>query len=240
MRILPLLPLLLASACASVLPEQPKKYTLAPELTAASAPATDIRFTIARPDGAFGLESEHIQLEQENGAISYIRGAAWVSPLPELLQDSLRAQLERTAPGLITTGKTGTLADVTLYTTIERFTVRYSAAQPAPTVEISLSAYWVDAASGELHRLSLTPASAVAAGNRVGAIMDAFNQAYASILGQYQTQIGQIAARKQADRCRAAALAPSGETPRQCANGDTTPPAATAADPIPAISAGNP
>ncbi len=240
MKIFLLIPLVLLSACSSVLPEQPKKYTLSPAPQTVSAPATDIRFTIARPDGAFGLESDHIQLEQENGAISYIRGAAWVSPLPELLQDSLREQLERSAPGLITTGKTGTLADVTLYTTIERFTVHYRAANAAPTAEITLSAYWVDAASGKLLRLPLTPASATASGNRVSAIMDAFNQAYATILQQYQAQISQIAAQKQADRCHAAALAPTGETPRQCATGAAAPLPTTGPEPLPPASAVSP
>ena len=180
---------LTVSACISVLPEsEPRRiYRLEPPAAGAQAAPVESApvIVVERPLAPRGLASDRIALSMADGRISYIDGASWISPAPDMVHDLVLEVFRAEAPGLAAVrAPDGVQDDWRLRTELTRFEAVYDRGEgAAPLVEVTLRARLVDSDDRRLAGARAFSASARAADNRQSAIVDAFGEAARSAAG---------------------------------------------------------
>jgi len=146
-RLLPCLLLTLGlTGCASWLGagdtgESPVIYAPDPRITPAPDwPQSDGSLLIAIPNATQMLEGHRILVRPKPDEIQVLRGARWLRPPPEMLQDALLHTLEDSGKlRSVARQGSGIAADWTLALDLRRFEADYSR-DSSPTVEIALTA----------------------------------------------------------------------------------------------------
>ena len=185
------------SACISVLPEsEPRRiYRLEPPAAVAQAAPVESApvIVVERPLAPRGLASDRIALSMADGRISYMGGASWISPAPDMIHDLVLEVFRAEAPGLAAVrADDGVDDDWRLRTELTRFEAVYDRGEgAAPLVQVTLRARLVDSDDRRLAGARAFTASARAADNRQSAIVDAFGEAARSAAGALTAWTGE-------------------------------------------------
>jgi ABC-type uncharacterized transport system auxiliary subunit len=173
---------LVTAACAFSSAHERARYTL--DMQAVVPPAVDARaraqtIRVALPETEHGLSTDAIQVETD-GTVSNIENAAWIEPLPKMVQSILTDTLERSGRFTVVEEDSSAPVAKQLHTTIERFTlVGPTPTTPQPHVEISLREEIIEHGSNRLLVLRRVNASEPVESMRMHFIIPAFERAMA-------------------------------------------------------------
>lgn len=156
----------------------PAVYRLfAPRLPAATALAVDLR--VERPVAAAGLGDDRIATLWPGGRIDYLAGARWGEALPLVVGAALVEALD--ASGAFRTVQDDTspfAATHVLRLEIRRFEADYTAGSP-PVVHVTIAGSVGNAVDRRIVGTTVAAAEVRAAANNQGAVLAAFNEAFA-------------------------------------------------------------
>jgi cholesterol transport system auxiliary component len=175
------------SGCISLLPKSKpaQLYRFGPEPAAAQTPAPS-RSAVAvyRTNGSFqGESADDRMLTITGGKAAYIAQSRWVAPAAVLFDEAVSQAFDASPIRLIARGQQGRYA-YALRLDVRNFETRYDAGPDGPpTVVVRVHAA-LNRADQSLVGEQMFEASAPAADNRVGAIVEAYNKALAAVLGK--------------------------------------------------------
>jgi cholesterol transport system auxiliary component len=177
------------SSCISLLPKSKPAQLYRFGFTAeapATAPAARPGFGVLKPPSVFQREASGDSILTMTGSeAAYIGDARWVAPAPLLFDEAVAAAFAADqGPARLLARGDARRADYTLRLDVRSFEVRYTRGpKAAPDVVVVFDAILTptDRSAPRLQTFALTVA---AADNRVGPIVDAFNQALAQLLPQ--------------------------------------------------------
>jgi ABC-type uncharacterized transport system auxiliary subunit len=193
MKYLSLCLLILLVACGGTGPRT--RYLIDPQAVVPAASekvrgANVIRVTV--PDAEFGLDTDRIQVQEANGHIVSISNALWVEPLGEMLEPLLIHTLEHSGKfrGVVD-DDSAVNATLSLQTSIERFTLVYTADSALPHVEVALRMQLTRLPGDQLILSRRFTASAPVDEVRMAKIVPAFEAALADCLQQLTQTLSQ-------------------------------------------------
>jgi cholesterol transport system auxiliary component len=188
MRCIAIVTLLLAAACSGLRSNAPAAQTYVlranvSQTTPAAQPATaSLRITL--PTAGPGLSSERIVTVQPDHRMSYLEASQWAGELPHvvaaLAAERLRATGDWTA---VSDFESVVSSDYFLQITIRRFEAEY-ASDAAPTARVVFDCALGRRADRTLIASFTAQGAAVASANRVGAIVQAFEEATNAALNE--------------------------------------------------------
>ena len=158
----------------------PSLYLLSatPKTPAAAAPRIPVDLTVLRPRVRAGLETDRIAALYPDRRLEYFADARWSGPLDEVIQQLAVQQFHASAK-LRNVGADASVfaSDYWLEIEVTNFQAEYSAAAAPPTVHVHFLARV--GTSADRHILAVIEADAEdpASGNRMSAIVDAYNRA---------------------------------------------------------------
>lgn len=133
---------------------------------------------VGRPIAAPGLDSDHILLVQTDHRMSYYVASRWPADLPSVVEaltvDTLRSS---GAWSTVQDSASTFSSDYLLHIVIRRFEADYSANARAPEVHVVLDCTVGMRAGREVTDSFIAEGSAVAAANRLGDVISAFEEA---------------------------------------------------------------
>jgi cholesterol transport system auxiliary component len=116
---------------------------------------------------------------------AYIAGARWIGPASVLFDEALtRAFAATPGPVRLSTRAEAGRADYVLRLDVRAFETRYARDGAAPTVVVAVDAVIIRASDRALIGEKVFESKTPATGNRVGAIVAAYDHAVAEVLGQ--------------------------------------------------------
>jgi cholesterol transport system auxiliary component len=177
------------SACISLLPKtkpaQLYRFGFTPEAAAPAAPEGRT-FGVLKPPSAFQREAAGDAILTVTGSeAAYIGEARWVAPAPVLFDEAVTAAFaaDKGAAKLVSRGEPRR-ADYTLRLDVRSFEARYNhGPKAAPDVVVVIDAVLIPTDRTQ-PRTQTFEVTVTAGDNRVGAIVEAFNQALAQLLPQ--------------------------------------------------------
>ena len=184
-RFIACLGMLLLAGC-SILGPKPKAaatiYAPDPRVQAeASWPTVRWQVALGRPQGSRNIDSQRIAVRPTPNELQVYKGAQWAKPPGEMLEDALLRALEDSGriPAVGRQGS-GIGADYRLLLDLRRFESDYAGnATPAATIEVSAKLLHVKSQQVVASRTFLQ--AQPAAGTAVPEVVDAFEQALATI-----------------------------------------------------------
>jgi ABC-type uncharacterized transport system auxiliary subunit len=159
----------------------PSMYVLSatPETPAAvDAPRIAVNLAILRPRVRAGLDTDRIAALYPDRRLEYFADARWSGPLDEVIQQLAVQQFHATANLRSVSADASVFAsDYWLEIEVTNFQAEYSAAAAPPSVHVHFLARV--GTSTDRHLLAVFEANAAdqASGNRMSAIVDAYNRA---------------------------------------------------------------
>ena len=182
--------LLMCAACTSGLHSSvaaSQVYVLraadAPAVTTPAAPP-GATLQVARPIAAPGLESDHIVIVEPEHRMSFYAHSQWAAAVPALVETVVVARLRSAGSwAAVNDSESAFHSEYYLQIGIRRFEAEYTT-QAVPTARVSFDCAIGRRASRELVANFTAEGAAVASVNRVGAVVDAFEQALNAALGQ--------------------------------------------------------
>lgn len=139
---------------------------------------TNTSLHVAHPTGAPGLSSDHILLVQSDHRMGYYVASRWPADLPSVVEglavDTLRAS---GAWSTVQDSSSAFSSDYLLQIVIRRFEADYSVSAAAPEVHVVLDCTVGRRAGREVIDSFVAEGSAVAAANRLGDVVSAFEAA---------------------------------------------------------------
>ena len=181
---------LLLTGCISLFPKtkpaQLYRFGQTPAATDAPAPAAGT-VSVFRAGGTFQSETAGDRLLAiTGGEAQYIAESRWVAPASVLFDQAVLAAFDA-APGrvrLLSRGEAGR-ADYVLRLDVRNFETRYEdGAEAAPTVVVRVRAALTRSRDRSVAGEEILEARVPAGGNRVGAIVAAYDRATADVIGQ--------------------------------------------------------
>jgi ABC-type uncharacterized transport system auxiliary subunit len=147
-----------------------------PPAADAARPAVTLR--VARVVAGPGLETSHIVLVESDRRMSYYMASRWAAPLPEVVEE-LAVETLRSAGAweAVQSSESGFPADYLLQIRIRAFESDYTAAAPAPEVQIALDCTLGRRSGREIVSTFAAVGSAKAAANKLADVVAAFEQA---------------------------------------------------------------
>ncbi|MBP5857580.1 membrane integrity-associated transporter subunit PqiC [Marivibrio halodurans] len=189
----------LAAACAVELPgsgEPPRIYVLTPKNTFPDdLPNADWQLLVEAPTAPAGLASSRIVLRRKLVEINYFARAAWTDSAPAMLQTLLIESFENSGR-IVSVGRQviGLRADFILKTDLREFQAEYmtedGTALPEgtpPFVRVRLNGKLVQMPRREIVASETWEFRIQAASSEMEAIINAFDEAYGSILKRMVT-----------------------------------------------------
>jgi cholesterol transport system auxiliary component len=181
--------LLFAAACSGGLRSSApaaQTYILrahAPQAPAAAQPAT-ASLRVALPSAGPGLSTERIVIVQPDHRMSYLQASQWAAELPHVVAALAVERLRTTGDWTAVSDFESTLSsDYFLQITIRRFEAEYTS-DAAPTVRVAFDCALGRRADHALIASFSAQGAAVASANRVGAIVQAFEEAVNTALNE--------------------------------------------------------
>jgi cholesterol transport system auxiliary component len=143
---------------------------------------------VARPIASPGLESDRIIIVEPEHRMSFYAHSQWAAAVPALVETVVVARL-RSAGGwaAVNDSESAFHSEYYLQIGIRRFEAEYTT-QAVPTARVSFDCAIGRRASRELVANFTAEGAAVASANRVGAVVDAFEQALNAALAQLAEQ----------------------------------------------------
>ncbi len=181
------------AGCISVLPKTPPAQLYRFGAAEQADPAAPGAGMIGKGAVSFdsAAQTDRI-LTVTGGTAAYIAGARWVSPAPVLFDEALTRTFERT-PGAPRLAQRGGVFNAPLILTVdvEAFEARYDqGAEAAPTVVVQVRALLIRTSDRTVAAEKNFSTSQRASDNRVGAIVEAFDQAVQKTLTDLTTWSG--------------------------------------------------
>jgi cholesterol transport system auxiliary component len=155
------------------------------------APASGQPFNLTRSTTVFVRSAQGDAILTSNGAeTAYVAGARWISPAVVLFDEAVdRAFNAGSVARLVPRGDTGVMGAI-LKLDVEVFEARYSGAG-APTATVRVRAVLTRVFDRTVVADQTFDAQAQAADNRMGAIVQAYDQATSNVIGQIVTWTNQ-------------------------------------------------
>ena len=183
---------LLLSGCLGTGGETPAQqtYTLAAPHTAPAnaAAAPTAVLSVLTPDTASGLHNDRIALLQSGHRLDYFAGARWSGPLPDLVQTLAAEALQDGGPfRSVQADNAPFAADYQLQLRVRHFEADYSGG--APVAHVAIDAILGRSADRSIVQTLTLESSVAAASDRMGPIINAFQQATSDALQQLATQL---------------------------------------------------
>jgi cholesterol transport system auxiliary component len=164
----------------------PAVYMLSANLgTAAGAPAVPADLAVLRPRIRPGLETDRVAVLYPDRHLDYLADVRWSGPLDQVVQD-LAVRAFATGARLRTVGTDSSAFTSSYWLEIEvtDFQAEYPAAGSAPTIHVHLLARVGGAGDRRIVGSFDASARETASGNRVSAIVDAYERAADAALAQ--------------------------------------------------------
>jgi len=190
-----LLSLMLAACAGSLFKNKaapPTMYWLSPPSAAAQPPAaaanpaaTPTDLGVLKPRVRAGLDTDRIAALYPDRRLEYFADVRWSGPLDEVLHD-LAVQQLHSDPGLHNVSAEESVFASAYWLEIEvlDFQAEYAAPEAAPTVHVHFLARMGKSADRRMMRSFEPDVHQTAAGNRMSAIVDAYNRATGEALQQ--------------------------------------------------------
>jgi cholesterol transport system auxiliary component len=181
--------LLLAAACSGGLRSSDpaaQTYILraqTPQMPAAAQPATaSLRVTL--PSAGPGLSSEHIVVVQPDHRMSHLEASHWAAELPNVVEALTVERLRASGDWMAVTDSDSTMSsDYFLQIKIRRFEAEYTGDAP-PTARVVFDCALGRRGDHALIASFSAQGAAVASANRVGAVVQAFEEAANAALSE--------------------------------------------------------
>jgi ABC-type uncharacterized transport system auxiliary subunit len=165
---------------------------LAPAVVADPVPAV---LRVSRPDVQPGLDTNLIAVTRPGNELDYIAASRWGTPLPKVLSAFAVESLSRSGVFKLTVGAEtgGVQGDFELLLTARHFEAAYPAGGGAPTARVAFDCVLTSGTPRRVIGRCDASAESPAADNRVGAIVQALEQAAQQALGSIGTTAAQLA-----------------------------------------------
>ncbi len=164
---------------------QPQLYVLRPNIVPPAGAPVRWRLTVGIPDASASLDTERIALSRSATTMDYFANAAWMDPVPAMLQRLLVQTFD--ASNRITAvarDASGIETDYLLQTEIRDFEARYDTADGAPQVLVLVQARLVRMPQRDVVANLTVRQQAQASANALDSIVIAFNQAAGAAVAQ--------------------------------------------------------
>ena len=170
-------------------------YVLQAAAPAASVEPVPAVLRVARPDVQPGLDTNLIVVTRPGNELDYIAASRWGTPLPKVLSAFVVESLSRSGIFKLTVGAEtgGVQGDFELLLTARHFEATYTAANGAPTAQVAFDCVLTTGAPRRVVGRCDASAEHPASDNRVGAIVQALEQAAQQALGSVGTTAAQLA-----------------------------------------------
>jgi cholesterol transport system auxiliary component len=167
-------------------PDAPQIYALRPALPAAqSGGKVGWALSILKPDASNNLDTPRIALAKSNTQLDYYANAAWPDRLPDLVQTSLLAGFEATSRiDAVSRDEDALHSDYELSTDLRDFEARYTTADGAPEVAVTIIAHMADTRSRKIVANLTVRLTQSASANNVDAVVQAFDAVLAKAIDQ--------------------------------------------------------
>jgi cholesterol transport system auxiliary component len=172
------------AGCISLLPKSKvsQMYRFGP-LPTASTPPQAGSVAIFRTNGQFEEEaSDDRILTVSGGKVAYVAESRWVAPAQVLFDQAVSNAFDASPIRLIARGQQGHAA-YALRVDVRSFEARYDAGQDAPTIVVHIHAALTKADQSSAGEQDFE-VHVAASGNRVGAIVAAFDKATKDAIGK--------------------------------------------------------
>lgn len=170
-------------------------YVLQPAAPAAAADPVPAVLRVARPDVQPGLDTNLIAVTRPGNELDYIAASRWGTPLPKVLSAFAVESLSRSGVFRLTVGAEtgGVQGDFELLLTARHFEAAYPAGGGAPTAQVAFDCVLTSGAPRRVVGRCDASAERAATDNRVGAIVQALEQAAQQALGSVGATAAQLA-----------------------------------------------
>lgn len=170
-------------------------YVLQAAAPAATVDPVPAVLRVARPDVQPGLDTNLIAVTRPGNELDYIAASRWGTPLPKVLSAFAVESLSRSGIFKLTVGAEtgGVQGDFELLLTARHFEAAYPAGQGAPTAQVAFDCVLTTGAPRRVVGRCDASAERPAADNRVGAIVQALEQAAQQALGSVGAAAAQLA-----------------------------------------------
>jgi cholesterol transport system auxiliary component len=200
---------MLLTGCAGSLLQsdepKPDTYRLSsPAVAPAAGQATTtlpFAIAVARPRAAAPLDTDRIAVNAAGNRFDYYAGSRWAGSAPQMVQEQMVATLAATGQfgGGVFAAPARVPTELLLDVELRRFEVVTAAANAAsaaaaPVVHVQVQASLVDSRRGVRVTSFVSEAAVPAAENRLAAVIAAFEQASAQVLGEIGTHVQAAAA----------------------------------------------
>jgi cholesterol transport system auxiliary component len=178
------LALFLAACTGSLLEssaDAPDTYRLAGQVLADRGGRLPLALAVSRPRAAPALDTERIAVVRSDSRFDYYAGVRWSEPAPQMLQQLLVRGLA--ADGrfeVVVAAPSRVPADLLLDVELRRFEAVYAQDGAAPEVRVEMQVSLVDPRQSRRLTSVVAAGSAVAAGDRRAAVIEAFERATAA------------------------------------------------------------
>jgi cholesterol transport system auxiliary component len=164
--------------------EAPSLYTIDPTLAALpSGPTVAWALSVQLPDASGSFDTNRIALVRAQSTMDYYADAAWPDRLPLLVQQVLvRAFQDSGRIGAVAREEDALHADYMLATSLRDFSAHYASADGAPEARVSITAQLATTHGRKLVATRTVSQDVPASANSVPAVVQAFNQALASVV----------------------------------------------------------
>ena len=170
--------------------------------TASTTPAPSaLAIAVARPRAAAAIDTDRIAVHSAGNRFDYYSAARWAESAPQMLQQNLVAALAATAQfgGGVMTAPARVPAELLLDVELRRFeavTAGADAASPGavPVVHVQVQASLIDSRRAARITSFVSEASVPASGNRLSAVVAAFDLANAQVVSDITARVQAAAA----------------------------------------------
>ena len=168
----------------------------APPATAGTPAATGLAIVVARPRAAAALDTDRIAVVFAGSRFDYYADARWAESAPQMLQQNLVAALAASGQfgGGVMTAPARVPAELLLDVELRRFEAvttgaDAAAAGAAPIVHVQVQVSLVDSRRAARVTSFVSEAAVPAAGNRLGAVVAAFDRATAQVVNDVSVRV---------------------------------------------------
>ena len=170
--------------------DAPDLYRLEGPAAEPEGTALTLAITVARPRSPLSLDTDRIAVTKPGLGFDYLADARWADPAPQMLQQLLVDTLTRDARfATVVAAPSRVPTDLMLDVEIGRFEATYSDVDVPPTVTVEFGVNLVDVRSGQRLASFRVAATAVAARNSRGSVVEAFEQALDQALRKAASRI---------------------------------------------------
>jgi len=170
--------------------DAPDLYRLEGPAAEPGGAALPLAITVARPRSPLSLDTDRIAVTKPGLGFDYLAAARWADPAPQMLQQLLVDTLTRDARFATAVAAPSRVpTDLMLDVEIGRFEAAYSNVDAPPTIMVEFGVNLVDVRSGQRLTSFRVAATAVAARNERGSVVEAFEQAMDQALREAASRI---------------------------------------------------